>query len=61
MININFRVFFPILKGKDYYVMVFNIKSASIIILDNAIEPPRPQEMMLKSYGYATKVLVCNY
>ncbi|KAJ9547567.1 hypothetical protein OSB04_020110 [Centaurea solstitialis] len=50
-------VYFPIIKGEDFYVVVIDFKNPSITILDSDREPPRSEQLMLKHYGYAPKVL----
>ncbi|KAJ9547355.1 hypothetical protein OSB04_019898 [Centaurea solstitialis] len=50
-------VFFPMLRSGHYFVVVFNLKNPSVVILDNMVSAQSDDETMLKSYGYATDVL----
>ncbi|KVI02987.1 hypothetical protein Ccrd_018720, partial [Cynara cardunculus var. scolymus] len=50
-------VFFPLLDKGHYYLVVFNLKNLSIVVIDNRYRAVSDDDQLLQMYDFITDIL----
>ncbi|KVH88430.1 Peptidase C48, SUMO/Sentrin/Ubl1 [Cynara cardunculus var. scolymus] len=51
-------VFFPLLDKGHYYVVVFNLKNPSVVVIDNRYREVSDDDQLLQMYDFITNILI---
>ncbi|KVI01509.1 hypothetical protein Ccrd_020219 [Cynara cardunculus var. scolymus] len=55
---VDMNVFFPLLDKGHYYLVVFNLKNPSIVVIDNRYREVSDDDHILQMYDFITDILV---